>query len=134
MMEMRTLKTRRFKAGYVIHYGEWYMDSDTGWVPMRWAETPEGWYIGTSRIAHRLCVTKGIRPELAHPGDSVCSIGYSRKTEKWWGWSHRAWYGFGIGDEVEPGDVIATQFPIGFKAKTMEDAKKMAIAFAEEVS
>ena len=39
-----------------------------------------------------------------------------------------------IGDVVKKGDCIAGYLPIGFKAKTMADAKEMAIAFAESVS
>ena len=35
-----------------------------------------------------------IAPEKAEPGHSVCSIGKSAKDGKWYGWSHRAYYGF----------------------------------------
>ena len=66
-------------------------------------------------------------------------IGFSEKEQKWYGWSHRAIYGFGIGDEVKEGDCCASAapgkaLPVGFKAKTLNDAKKMAEAFAESVS
>lgn len=72
------------------------------------------------------------------------------KEQKWYGWSHRAIYGFGIGDIVEEGDCTATSgwsnehlkkhpkddlsLPIGFEAKSLDDAKRMAIAFADNVS
>ncbi len=78
------------------------------------------------------------------------SIGFSEKEQKWYGWSHRAIHGFGIGDEVEKGDVMTSSgwtpeylkehpeedksLPVGFKAKTLDDAKKMAESFAEAVS
>jgi hypothetical protein len=49
-------------------------------------------------------------------------------------WSHRAIYGFAIGDTVKEGDCVADYLPIGFTAKTKADCKKMAIAFARSVS
>ncbi|MFA5396572.1 MAG: 2'-5' RNA ligase family protein [Methanogenium sp.] len=77
-------------------------------------------------------------------------LGFSEKEQKWYGWSHRATHGFGIGDKVEEGDATASsgwtadyliQHPekdkslsVGFEAKTLEDARKMAEAFAESVS
>jgi hypothetical protein len=47
---------------------------------------------------------------------------------------HRARYGFGVGDKVGEGDVIAHHFPVGHEAKTLDDARQMAAAFAEAVS
>jgi len=32
------------------------------------------------------------------------NIGFSEDEQKWYGWSHRAFYGFGIGSEVNKGD------------------------------
>lgn len=60
------------------------------------------------------------------------SIGFSEKEQKWYGWSHRAIYGFGIGSKVKKGDC-------GYKgkektAKTLDDAKQMAKDFAKAVS
>lgn len=40
-----------------------------------------------------------IEPEKADPSHSVCSIGKSKKNGKWYGWSHRAYGGFGKGDK-----------------------------------
>ena len=81
---------------------------------------------------------------------NTCSIGYSPKENKWYGWSHRAMYGFGIGDVVKEGDLTATSgfveeyriqhpdedksLPVGYKAECLNDAKRMAIAFASAVS
>lgn len=31
-------------------------------------------------------------------------LGWSEKQQKWYGWSHRAIYGFGVGSRVAPGD------------------------------
>lgn len=38
------------------------------------------------------------------PGSTIC-IGYSPVDDKWYGWSHRAYFGFGIGSSVKKGDV-----------------------------
>jgi len=145
---------RRYKAGYVVK--EVYDSRDK--LTIKSAYTPEGYYIGTSKFAYRL-TKRGIRPEIA-PNIAteiegvpcphrVCSIGFSEKDNKWYGWSHRAIYGFTIGDKVKEGDCCASSgwtqeflddhpeadvsLPVGFTAKTMEDARKMAIAFAESV-
>lgn len=66
------------------------------------------------------------------------------------GYYHRAMFGSGIGDIVKKDDYIALSgytdeylmdhpeddfsLPIGFEAKNMDDAKRMAIAFADSVS
>lgn len=51
---------------------------------------------------------------------------------KWYGWSHRAVYGFGIGDTVKKGDVAykGREYTI----KTEEQARETAKAFADGVS
>jgi len=77
-------------------------------------------------------------------------VGFSEKEQKWYGWSHRAIHGFKIGDIVKEGDCCAssgwtddyikkhpekdTSLSIGFIAKTLEDCKKMAMAFSDSVS
>lgn len=111
----------------------------------------DGVYIGVPEFADIL-VRKGIHNPLPIPKEftsdekesRVCSIGKSVIDNKWYGWSHRAMYGFEIGDSVKEGDCTAmsgyveecrdkfpkTELPIGFIAKTDEDCKRMAIAFA----
>ena len=106
-------------------------------------------YIGTLNDFRQLVVDSGIFPELSSLSHNACSIGKSYKDGKWYGWSHRAMYGFQIGDKVEKGDCCASSgwteeylaehpeenkaLPVGFEAKTEDDCKKMAIAFAESV-
>lgn len=51
-------------------------------------------YIGNLRTTYFLCVEYGIAPELRLATSKVCSIGYSKKRGLWYGWSHRAIYGF----------------------------------------
>lgn len=67
------------------------------------------------------------------PGGEVPQIGFSETEQKWYGWSHRAIYGFGIGSEVKKG-AAGYNYPGPKKAKTLEDAKKMAENFADSVS
>jgi len=82
----------------------------------------------------RYCEKHGIRPQRRKPAHNHNSIGFSEKEQKWYGWSHRGIYGFKVGDVVKEGDVIAGSLPIRFKAKTVGDAKKMAMVFAEGVA
>ena len=113
------------------------------------AYNPRGQYIGDSRIAHYLCVKRGIAPELRGPDSRTCSIGKA-KDGKWHGWSHRAIFGFQVGDVAKEGDCVCSSgwtdeylaehpeedlsLPVGFEAKTEADCRRMAIAFAESVS
>jgi hypothetical protein len=80
----------------------------------------------------------GIVSEVAHQGDSVNSIGWSEKEQKYYGWSHRAICGFGIGDmlfEPEFGDDKTPFNKHGSKKiKNKYDARKAAIAFADDVA
>lgn len=118
-------------------------------VIVKSAYTPEGYYIGDTKRANFLIKKMNIKPEII-PGNKVCSIGFCRKEQKWYGWSHRAICGFGIGSIAEEGDCCTTSgwtedylqqhpeellkvIPVGFRAKSLSDAKRMAIAFAESV-
>jgi hypothetical protein len=138
----KIIRQRKYKHGYIIRDEYWALDPDDPeeeWTLMeRVAYTPCGEYIGTSKDAYYICKIKGIIPRLASPDHAVCSIGYNPIEKKWYGWSHRAMCGFGIGDmifEEEFGDE-KTDFRRHGKNKieTMEDAMKAAIAFAGSVS
>lgn len=89
-----------------------------------------------------------INPELRTPTSSVCTIGFSEKEQKWYGWSHRAFAGFAVGDATQEGDCCTESgwiegseeyeankpMPVGFTAQNLDDAKRMAVAFAACVS
>ncbi|KKK62132.1 hypothetical protein LCGC14_3007390 [marine sediment metagenome] len=147
------LRERNYhKWGYVVRTERLSGEDAAGGPPfeMRSAFTLEGGYLGNPKDARFLCAKRGIRPEKAHPSHNVCSIGFCQKEQKWYGWSHRAIFGFGIGDVVKEGDCCAEsgwteeylvehpeedrRLPVGFEAKTLDDAKRMAVAFAESVS
>lgn len=69
----------------------------------------------------------GIKAEKRNPDHSVATFGKAEADGKWYGWSHRAINGFGVGDTVKSGDKEYT-------IKTDDEARQAAIDFAEEVS
>ena len=79
-------------------------------VELKRAYTPAGHHIGNPRTARFLCVKRGIRPEVAEPERLAenprlsCTVGFCPREQKWYGWSHRAIFGFGIGSTVKKGD------------------------------
>lgn len=105
---------------------------------MRNAYNHQGQYIGDLDTAKVLCEKFGIIPEVIDPEHQVCSIGYSPKYNKWYGWSHRAITGFKIGDkifETNFGDDNTPFINHGTKTiKSMKDARLAAARFAKSVS
>ncbi len=103
---MKTLlKERNYAAGYVVKTelvdGAEYGCDD---FETKSAFTHEGDYIGDPRMAYRICKTRGIKPEPIDETHNICSIGFCEKEQKWYGWSHRAMFGFGVGSEIKQGD------------------------------
>jgi hypothetical protein len=98
----------------------------------------------------------GIAPQRRSPDHSSCCFGFSESEQKWYGWSHRAFCGFAIGfvaeedtcgcafQEAASGSLTARvnpedanpdpTVPVGFECKTLDDCKRMAIAFAADIS
>lgn len=105
MTNRKVLKVRRYKAGYEIRDelagGSEYGCKD---FTMKIAYTLSGDYIGDTKFAYRLCKKWGIAPEKIGPDHNICSIGFCEKDQKWFGWSHRALFGFGIGSKCKKGD------------------------------
>jgi len=105
MRDRKVLKVRRYKAGYEIREelvsGAQYGCKD---FIMKSAYTPSGDYIGDSKSAYRLCKKMGLALEKISDTHNVCSIGFCEKEQKWYGWSHRAIFGFGIGSKCKKGD------------------------------
>jgi hypothetical protein len=61
-------------------------------------------YIGTVEDTWNLMEKYNIiKFETTKETDKVCSIGFDRRNKKWYGWSHRAIYGFTIGSKVKKG-------------------------------
>lgn len=63
----------------------------------------DGSLIGDKKMADMLS-DYGIIPERKRKDLDVASIGFSPKDNKWYGWSHRAIYGFEPGSKVKKGD------------------------------
>lgn len=107
-------------------------------------------YVGTLKDFEMYVDKYGLSQIQTYNNNKICSIGFNEKEQKWYGWSHRAIFGFGIGSIVEEGSCCASSgwtdeylqehpdenlsLPVGFKAETLEDAKRMAIAFADSVA
>jgi len=99
---------RQYKVGYTYRR-EIVDDSDYGGngdlEMVSCYDTKTGEWIGDSKTARMLYVKYGIRHvEKTDPKHNVVSIGYNPEENKWYGWSHRAIYGFGIGSTVKKGD------------------------------
>jgi hypothetical protein len=81
----------------------------------------------------------GIDPKTldydGRPGSTIKNVGFSPSKQKWYGWSHRAIYGFGAGEEIKKGSCLEEgKYKEGYKIKSLEDAKKVAQTFARSVS
>ena len=85
----------------------------------------DGVYIGSEEDAEDICDKLGISPIPAKDGIDICTIGFCEKEQKWYGWSHRAMFGFGIGSEVTEGDA-------GFKSSNIGEFIKNCLHFWED--
>lgn len=65
-------------------------------------------------------ITEQVQDGYGNP--TTCCIGFNPKESKWYGWSHRAIYGFGIGSEIKQGDC-------GFEPSNKEEFIEMSMAF-----
>jgi len=140
--EVRNLLSKYFEVRWEPACGT----GDNWWA----AYSHDGGYIGSIEDVYRLFQDGITIIQKSDPEHNVCSIGFNQSENKWYGWSHRAMFGFGIGSIVKDGDCCASsgwvdsyleehpekdrRLPVGFEAKTLDDAKRMAIAFADSVS
>lgn len=101
-------------------------------------------------IDHGITTVESYRDFSDKTDSRVACIGFSETEHKWYGWSHRAMCGFGIGYVAKTGDSCTTSgwtkeyldehpeadlsVPVGFVVNNMCDARRCAIAFAESVS
>jgi hypothetical protein len=127
-IQTKTLSTEA-RNGMSYRREVWSMEGNDP-VEMEAVYNAHGVYVGDKETADFLA-EKGIIPEPRTEQSSVCSIGFSHKDQKWYGWSHRAIHGFGVGDVVKDGDCACESLPVGFEAKTLDDAKQIASAFAD---
>jgi hypothetical protein len=113
-METKTLEVIPGEL-YDVHVQEWRWDISEEPTSVRAAYTKDGYYIGDEKTADYLTKDRGLTQlQPAKSGDNVCSIGFHEPSQKWFGWSHRAIFGYGIGDSVAPGDCA-------FKPRTVQE-------------
>ena len=132
--------SRQCTVPFEVRSEEWD-DSEyggSGNLPMESAYSiPGGQWIGNVKEARFLCCKKGIQPEFKHADSNVCSVGFREADQKWYGWSHRAICGFGIGDmifEERFGDDSTPFIKHGKRPiKTLDDARLAASRFADSV-
>lgn len=145
-MKITVLNERKYK-GLVVRDEIWDHDGinpSEGVTMVGQYYNRENEWIGSSRMANYL-LTLGIYPQKSDPSHCVCSIGFSSKDNKWYGWSHRAICGFGIGDKLFDihwtgghNETELEKMPYVQRGETvienLEQAKQAAINFAEHVS
>ena len=138
-MITKVLRVRKYhKWGYELRDEVWDAGDEHPVTMKHQAYNLQGEWIGSSKWAYQLFHKKGIYPEKASSEHCVCSIGFSKKLQKWFGWSHRAICGFGIGDKIfeeKYGDDNTLFLQHGEKTiANMDDAKIAAINFSGYVS
>ncbi len=141
----KTLISESVTQHFLIRDELWALEGDPSRpTEMKAAHSFGGDYIGNVEDAYALTAKGIVHFERREPDSKVCSIGFSPSTEKWYGWSHRAIYGYGVGDIVKPGTMPVEDFENGgeclydvkpgMKVETLDDAKRAAKAFARSVS
>lgn len=121
----------------------WTMDGCPP-TPVDVVYTNDGKYVGNPEFAKHL-EKLDIDPKLVG-NNTVCSIGFSPKTNLYYGWSHRAIVGFGINDKIFDAKLLGdfgstnkwsnTPFnKVGtVDIKTLDQAKEAAINFSKYIS
>lgn len=142
-MGIEILKVRKFAVGYETRVekltGEDYGIPEGESITIKSAYTPTGDYIGDPRMAYQLVTKRGIAPQLRTQHSNTCTIGFSERDKKWYGWSHRGICGFGIGDKLFEGyDDFPDDTPFvecgSQTIETLEQARQAASNFAEYVN
>lgn len=89
---------------------------------MKVAYTKQGDYLGDPKTAYRLVNKYGIIHFQKKPSANIASIGYSPSKHKWYGWSHRAIFGFKPGSKCKIGSCH-------YRAKNKVDYCKSCVEF-----
>lgn len=135
---IKVLSSRYFKLGYECRTEEVRHESSPQPVIMKSSYDPSGKYIGDWGTAHFLFKKKGIRfVDYSRPSGNVCTVGFNPLTKTWYGWSHRAIFGFKIGMKMfNPrfGDDKTHFSEHGLATiETLADARESAERFARSV-
>jgi hypothetical protein len=135
----RQLISKKVKEYYEVRKENVKLFADGKFTEIESCYSPKGKYLGDEKTLKYLINKKGITEfDVAESSDNVCSIGFNPKENKWYGWSHRAISGFGIGDKIfeENFGNDKTLFTQHGKVtiKNLDQAKQSAINFANYVS
>ncbi len=119
---------------------EWKFEAnskgDIDIMKMKSVRNKAGDYAGEEGVA-KMLDRYGIAPELIDADSDVCTIGWSEHEQKYYGWSHRAGVGFGMGDMIfeEDFDDDALFIEHGsVRIRNKTDARQSAVNFARNVS
>jgi hypothetical protein len=107
---------------FIIQKEEVHMFGDITILDVVYTET--GFFIGDLEQKDWLIET-GITEQIqSYSGNLNCtgSIGFNPTEQKWFAWSHRSMYGFGIGSEVKNGDCA-------YKPKNIKDFNESLLEF-----
>ncbi len=112
---------KRFIEDYTLSVEEWEVGEET--TQMVSVYNKEGHYVGTLKDAEFLLVERGLtKLQPVDKESKVCQIGLDVRECKWYGWSHRAMFGFGVGDRI-------TKDSAGFKPSSKEEFIEKEINF-----
>ena len=143
--ERRFYYPRTRTLAYIVRDETW---KGRNWRDVRWkqAYTPDGYWIGSPKLAHNLTKKHGLHalqpayPDREHLATQPCSIGYNPDEKRWYGWSHRAIVAFGDGDKIfresypgATGDTPFTKHGTTIITK-MSQAKLAAKRFAKYIT
>lgn len=124
---------------YDVWEETWYWgdDQEPQSSKMIMARNKGGDWMGEKPMAEHLA-KHGIAAELADEDHDICCIGWSEREQKYFGWSHRAIAGFGIGDMIFEEDFECDDNTPFIKhgskrIETKNDARQAAINFAEYI-
>jgi len=139
-MERKILRTAVSKFGYEAREESVTISEGEEPIVLVSIYSPKGDYIGDRDTVKMLISKYKIRHFEAHEGSTsrVVAMGYSPTAMRWYGWSHRAIAGFGIGDKIFQENFGDDKTPFiehgEVTIETLEQAFQAAKAFAEYVS
>lgn len=128
------IRHEEWRAGIGDENGDPWVPIDSAWTKVAPGSPVTPAYIGEPERGAFLAA-EGIVPELRSETSNVCTIGYNALEQRWYGWSHRAMYGFAVGDRTDARDSWDSMVDFPVKViHALDEAKACAIAFAESVS
>lgn len=86
---------------------------------------------------HKLTKLMSVNTAAGFESGTAVGVGFSEEEQKWYGWTHRGFGAFGIGQIVKEGTLPTTapNFPVkaGFTCKTLDDCLQCAIAMSDSL-